>query len=488
MTKCEITITYATSSNLMIDPRTGDFMLVIDFMRDGDLRHFLLNQQLSSSDKLYILLGIAEQLGKIHKQKIIHRDLHSGNILIYNQKTDSPTIAINDFGISRPANESSDNEVYGVIPYIAPEILRGRKFTTASDIYSFGMMMWEITSGQKPFSDYSHDAHLIYNICNGLRPPIINGTPQPFIELMIKCWETDPSKRPTADTIAVILDKMRYSTELPRIKASEIAVHPDAVFKSRPLSSLIKTASTLHYTQLNCLSVTDYVTKENLFNIMNESPMSDVESFISKIDHHEKNDEVFYPYQYDNLIPEKVLNNEGQSFNNHENTEDGDKNVTKETLLDIISEKSTSHHKSNKANQHPKMNLISLLNDQDSNDQGFYFCQCDSLNFENIYQNDNISLTKDDQCSAMELVPFQCSMTNLMPLQCTTTNLMPFQYSATDLIPFQNDHHFYYNCSSTLSSENFLNNNQVQIFDYNQIAYSMQHNNEGDQYQHNALQ
>ncbi|RIB17992.1 kinase-like domain-containing protein [Gigaspora rosea] len=235
------------------DPQTRDFMLVIDFVKDGDLHHFLLNHnEIDSFSKLSILENTAKQLMKIHNQKIIHRDFHSGNILIHKLSA-GVSVNINDFGISRPASESSDKEVYGVIPYIAPEILREEKFTTASDIYSFGMIMWEITSGQKPFSDRSHDIHLIIDICNGIRPPIINDTPQPFVDLMMKCWENDPSKRPTADMIYRFINGM-HKIELPTIKNTKFATHPQAVFTSRPLSTLIRTASALQYTQLNCLS------------------------------------------------------------------------------------------------------------------------------------------------------------------------------------------------------------------------------------------
>ncbi|KAF0332948.1 serine/threonine protein kinase, partial [Gigaspora margarita] len=98
----------------------------------------------------------------------------------------------------------------------------------------------------------------IIDICNGIRPPIINGTPQSFIDLMMKCWDTDPSKRPTADMIVeninhIITDIIYVNKiELPTIQNTKVATHPHAVFTSRPLSSLIRTASALQ----NCLPFT----------------------------------------------------------------------------------------------------------------------------------------------------------------------------------------------------------------------------------------
>ncbi|CAG8550453.1 17962_t:CDS:1, partial [Racocetra fulgida] len=114
----------------------------------------------------------------IHHKQIIHRDLHSGNILVDDPNSLLRSIRIGDFGISKPANSIKDTkEIYGVIPYIAPEIFNGEKYTTASDIYSFGMVMWEMTIGQKPFSDRNHDGLLILDILNGLRPELNNDLP-----------------------------------------------------------------------------------------------------------------------------------------------------------------------------------------------------------------------------------------------------------------------------------------------------------------------
>ncbi|CAG8787833.1 18858_t:CDS:2, partial [Racocetra fulgida] len=104
----------------------------------------------------------------------------------YLNENNIPTIA--DLGISKPVDASSDeNTIYGVIPYVAPEVLKGGKFTKASDIYSFGMII--------PFSDRKHDEHLILDILNGLRPEIRTNTPQDLVELMERCWHSDSEKR-----------------------------------------------------------------------------------------------------------------------------------------------------------------------------------------------------------------------------------------------------------------------------------------------------
>jgi serine/threonine protein kinase len=105
-------------------------------------------------------------------------------------------------GLTRPANNTlSNNGIYGVIPYIAPEVFKGVGFSRESDIYSFGMIMWELTTGYKPFVNVEHDINLIYEIIDGKRPEITYDTPECFATLMKKCWDSNPSKRPTIDEI-----------------------------------------------------------------------------------------------------------------------------------------------------------------------------------------------------------------------------------------------------------------------------------------------
>ncbi|POG73412.1 kinase-like domain-containing protein, partial [Rhizophagus irregularis DAOM 181602=DAOM 197198] len=90
---------------------------------------------------------------------------------------------------------------------MAPEILRRNPYTPESDIYSFSMIMWEFTSGIPPFNHESHDHDLILSICKGERPEIIKNTPKCYIDLMKKCWDSDPSNRPTITMLENIISE-----------------------------------------------------------------------------------------------------------------------------------------------------------------------------------------------------------------------------------------------------------------------------------------
>ena len=126
---------------------------------------------------------------------------------------------------------------------MVPEILQRRKYTKASDIYRFGMIMWELMTGRRPFWDQNHDTKLIIEICDGLRPQIVTNAPEGYIELMKECWHSDPNKRPTGNVILEKVEKIRIN-ELDN-RATKIIESPDigpvtinnpgAFYKSRPL-------------------------------------------------------------------------------------------------------------------------------------------------------------------------------------------------------------------------------------------------------------
>src|SRR5688572_26822287 len=170
-------------------------MIVMDYAKNGSLKKNLLSIVKDKwIKKLINLFTIVSGLNVMHQQKMVHCDFHHGNIL----KTNSGSIlSIGDLGLCKPIESlSKKNDIYGVLPFMAPEVLRGKSYTPASDIYSFSMIMWELTSGIPPFNNRAHDLQLSLSICKGERPEIIENTPQCYVNLMKKCWNEDSSKRP----------------------------------------------------------------------------------------------------------------------------------------------------------------------------------------------------------------------------------------------------------------------------------------------------
>ncbi|EXX55693.1 Cdc15p [Rhizophagus irregularis DAOM 197198w] len=187
------------------NPSNGNYMLVVASM-EIDLRKYLQqnHNQLTWKKRINITYEIILALYYIHKEKAIHRDLHSGNIL-YSQSNDYWYIS--DLGFCGPADKSSTS-IYGNLPYIAPEVIVGREYTFASDIYSIAILMWEISSGQPPFINYEHGNDIVMNIINGIRPKIVPGTPLEYKNLMKECWDADPLKRPDAYALAIKVNEL----------------------------------------------------------------------------------------------------------------------------------------------------------------------------------------------------------------------------------------------------------------------------------------
>ena len=123
------------------NPDTKDYMIVLLYCEYGNLRNCLDKSEnyIDYVSKIDKLLQIARGLLDIHNAGKVHKDLHSGNILFRKNYS-----YIGDLGMCQPANQpAGKEEVYGVLPYIAPEVLCGYQYTKAADIYSFGIIMNE---------------------------------------------------------------------------------------------------------------------------------------------------------------------------------------------------------------------------------------------------------------------------------------------------------------------------------------------------------
>src|SRR5204862_4356658 len=139
------------------DPDSLNYVVVMSYVKEGSLRKCLPDiVKFDWYYKLQLLKKIILGLKIIHESGLVHCDLHDGNILISNNE-----VYIIDLGLCKPISNLQNSEcIYVVLPYIAPEVLRGKPYTSASDIYSFSILMWEFTSGIPPFDDRAHDHQL----------------------------------------------------------------------------------------------------------------------------------------------------------------------------------------------------------------------------------------------------------------------------------------------------------------------------------------
>ncbi|RGB37005.1 kinase-like domain-containing protein [Rhizophagus diaphanus] len=182
----------------------------------------------------YLNEWLAFGLKSLHELGYFHKDFHSGNILQVDQKS-----YISDFGLSGPSNkQKSDNKICGVLPYIVPEVLNGEPYTLSSDIYSFGVIMAEFSSGKPPFYKRNHDTTLALEICNGLRPEFGKGTPEIYKKLAYKYfWDNSLRSNEEKEEFGYKGKEIKAlfeeaNKEIPNISTS-YEKHPDAIYTSR---------------------------------------------------------------------------------------------------------------------------------------------------------------------------------------------------------------------------------------------------------------
>ncbi|RHZ88619.1 hypothetical protein Glove_21g170 [Diversispora epigaea] len=193
------------------DPKTNKYMMVLQYMPDGNLRDYLKNHfdNINWEKKLFFLFDLTNSFKQFHELDILHRDFHPGNILSNNFKYDY--LYTSDFGLSKIVGKSLENSnkrnIFGVLPYISPEVLCGEEYTKAADVYSFGIIAYEIITGFAPYYDVPHDRDLARKICNGLRPKILFHTPKLITRIIMRCWDVRVIHRPTFEKLWEELDK-----------------------------------------------------------------------------------------------------------------------------------------------------------------------------------------------------------------------------------------------------------------------------------------
>ncbi|CAB5186073.1 unnamed protein product [Rhizophagus irregularis] len=191
-------------------PVGNEYAMIIRHAEHGDLRNYIRKffPKLTWTDRAKILIELSKALNSIHQMNLVHRDFHCKNILV----GEDDRIFISDFGLCQPIDfEIASNSIQGVLPYIAPEVLRCKPYTKQSEVYSLSMIMWELTSDKPPFSNKHHDASLALEVLDELkplRPKIVKGTPEFYANIMEQCWSSDPLKRPDASLLPKLFEEM----------------------------------------------------------------------------------------------------------------------------------------------------------------------------------------------------------------------------------------------------------------------------------------
>ncbi|KAM6918922.1 ephrin type-A receptor 3-like isoform 2-T2 [Xenentodon cancila] len=186
-------------------------MIITEFMENGSLDTFLKKHdgQFTVIQLVGMLRGIASGMKYLSDMSYVHRDLAARNILV----NSNLVCKVSDFGLSRVLEDDPEAAYTtrgGKIPirWTAPEAIAYRKFTSASDVWSYGIVMWEVISyGERPYWEMSNQ-DVIKAIDEGYRLPAPMDCPMVLHQLMLDCWEKARSDRPKFGQIVTILDKL----------------------------------------------------------------------------------------------------------------------------------------------------------------------------------------------------------------------------------------------------------------------------------------
>ena len=191
-----------------------DLCIITEYCSKGSLCDLLLNPQIKIdfAKKLQIMLESAAGMQYLHDSNpvILHRDLKSDNLLV----TNDWSIKVADFGLSRFRSDQKVMTQVGTPMWMAPEVIMGEKYTEKADVYSFGIIIWEILTRLEPYEDKEAMQIVVEVVNNQLRPTMPPGYDDcPLLPLMRDCWAQDPQKRPTFKIVGERLQKISIQTQ-----------------------------------------------------------------------------------------------------------------------------------------------------------------------------------------------------------------------------------------------------------------------------------
>ncbi|XP_021708910.1 mitogen-activated protein kinase kinase kinase 11 isoform X3 [Aedes aegypti] len=192
--------------------------LVMEYARGGSLNKILAGRKIPPDVLVDWAIQIARGMKYLHCEapiSVIHRDLKSSNVLICDPvmsgNLKNKTLKITDFGLAREAYTTTRMSAAGTFAWMPPEVIKSGTYSKASDVWSYGVLLWELLTGETPYKGFD-TLSVAYGVAiNSLALPIPKTCPEAWGKLMKSCWELDPHRRPSFRDIEKDLDTIARS-------------------------------------------------------------------------------------------------------------------------------------------------------------------------------------------------------------------------------------------------------------------------------------
>jgi len=211
--------------------------IVMEYMKGGSVAKVIHEEMKELTPKILLKWALDAAIGMefLHSHKpqpIIHRDLKSDNLLV----DENGVVKVGDFGTAKLIGKiakvrrrfsrkkqkrpKSPEDFPGTVAWAAPEVVPPRppakagEYTTAADVYSFGITLWEMVARRRPFKGYKFEFQIMDDIIAGVRPPIQSSYPRDITKLIEECWHPEPTSRPTFPVIHKFLDGVKKKQDI----------------------------------------------------------------------------------------------------------------------------------------------------------------------------------------------------------------------------------------------------------------------------------